>query len=94
MAEPANNGQDRNGAAPPAPQPRLSRRGEVLPAYTLSPDQRDKLNLLLELDPAALRRKVTIEVAERAASGQRLAPEIVARLAELIDPPPGNGTAV
>ena len=50
-AAPAVNGQDRNGAAPPSAEPRLSRRGETLPAYKLNQDQRDRLALLLDTIP-------------------------------------------
>lgn len=86
-AEPAPNGQDGNGVAPSASEPRLSRRGEVLPAYKLSQDQRDRLGLILQHDRGSLRGKVTIEIAEQAAAGQRLNPAIIARLIEVVDPP-------
>lgn len=89
-----SNGDASNGVARSVSEPRLSRRGEVLPAYKLSQDQRDRLAFTLEHDPTSVRTVASRALAEKAIAGQRLAPDIVARLAELIDPPPGNGTAV
>lgn len=93
-AEPANNGQDGIGAAPSAAQPRLSRRGESLPAYKLTETQQSRLVLTLQHNPGVLRGVATREVAQKAAAGQRLAPEIIRRLVEIVDQlPPGNGAA-
>jgi transcriptional regulator with XRE-family HTH domain len=83
--ETTTNGHDR------AAGPRLSRPGEVLPPYKLTEDQRNKLGLILATDPAAIAAVASRALAQKAIDGQRLAPEIINRLTELIEQPSGNG---
>jgi hypothetical protein len=51
-------------------------------------------DLLLEHDPATIRTVASRALAQKAIDGQTLAPEIIARLAAIIDQPqPGNGAS-
>jgi transcriptional regulator with XRE-family HTH domain len=63
------------------------------PPYGLSETQRSKLGLLLEVDPGVIRQVASQALAQKAIDGQSLDPAVVARLAEVVDRPQGNGAA-
>ena len=74
-----------SGAAlPNAPRSQPKPRGsppEIADSYRLAGPLRERLAAHLELDPGAVRAAgVTVELAEKAVSGQDLAPEIVDKL--------------
>ena len=63
------------------------------PAYRLNQDQRDRLALALEHDPASIRAVTSRSLAEKAAAGQSLDPAVIVRLVEVVDRPQGKRAA-
>jgi hypothetical protein len=65
-----------------------------LPPYRLSVPLREKLAAHLELDPQSVRAAgVTIEVAEKAVSGQDLEPAVGEQLSALLASAPASATS-
>lgn len=78
-----------NGSAPAAVAKPSHDRASPLPAYRLTQQQREQLAAFIALDPDTLRQRaeVTLDLAQRAAAGQSLAPEVVERFATFLAAP-------